>query len=186
MKKSSNNRAAFIFLMVPEPLTHGKAVGVSGENKASKNNSDGPHPFLVTLAGHQQWQLTFLSCLKAAEVCFEAQDGCRQKTLIMPWLNGSLYTAMAFAHCLLTPRYLISSCQGACGSKTLQFINSSTRTPRRSDPWGTIRPPRFHMHSPLQKKKKKTRKNTGVIKDNAFQRHNESKCANKLSFMFAE
>lgn len=86
---------------------------------------------------------------------------------------------MAFAHCLLTPRYLISSCQGACGSKTLQFINSSTRPPRRSDPWWTVRPPRFHMHSPLQKKtrKKKTRKNTRVIKDYAFQRHNETKCA---------
>lgn len=140
--------------MVPEPLTQGEAVGVSGENNASKKNySDGPHPFLVTLAGHQRWQLTFSSGLKAAEVCFEVQDGCRQKTLIMPWLNGSLYTAMAFAHCLLTPRYLISSCQGARGSKTLQFIISSTRPPHRSDPSGTVRPPRFHMHNPLQKNK---------------------------------
>ncbi len=48
---------------------------------------------------------------------------------------------MTFTHCLLTPRYLISSCQGACGSKTLQFINCSTRPPHRPfDPLGSTVP----------------------------------------------
>lgn len=51
-KKSNNNRAAFISLMVPEPLTQGNTFGISGPQK---NNADRLNPFLVTLAG----QLTF-------------------------------------------------------------------------------------------------------------------------------
>lgn len=49
-KKSKNNRAAFISLMVPEPLTQGKAVGVSGENKTSKKTPSLPRHFGRTSA----------------------------------------------------------------------------------------------------------------------------------------
>lgn len=46
-------------------------------------------------------------------------------------------------------RYLISGCHAAGASNTWQFINGSTRLPRRSDPWGPDLPslPQFSAHT---------------------------------------